>query len=180
MIRKVFQSAATTLTFRRRYFPLVPGPIACTSAVAAAATLTSIKDHLSSCLQSILSPPPSSSSSSSDVPPTTPQLVFDGQFIQHPFPNYVGDHNDCANNDWNLSSSAEHQQQQADDRNILNNPFWFAVPKSKHTRSRKRMKTTRQKRIPLKKNIVFDPRTGEVTLKHKLPFNWKDYLPKVE
>lgn len=59
------------------------------------------------------------------------------------------------------------------------NPWiWFAVPKRKHTRSRKRMKTTVQKRLPLKKNIVFDPRTGEVTLKHKLPFNWKDYLPK--
>ena len=57
---------------------------------------------------------------------------------------------------------------------------WFAVPKSKVSRSRKRMKTTKQKRIPLKKNIIFDPRTGEVTLKHKLPFNWKDYLPKVE
>jgi ribosomal protein L32 len=58
--------------------------------------------------------------------------------------------------------------------------IWFAVPKSKISRSRKRMKTTRQKRIPLKKNIVFDPRTGEVTLKHKMPFNWRDYLPKVD
>jgi ribosomal protein L32 len=58
--------------------------------------------------------------------------------------------------------------------------IWFAVPKSKHTRSRKRMKTTVQKRLKLKKNIVFDPRTGEVTLKHKLPFNWKDYLPKID
>jgi ribosomal protein L32 len=58
--------------------------------------------------------------------------------------------------------------------------IWFAVPKRKHTKSRKRMKTTVQKRIPLKKNIVFDPRTGEVTLQHKLPFNWKDYLPKIE
>eukprot|EP00980_Cylindrotheca_fusiformis_P002872 scaffold674_cov126-Cylindrotheca_fusiformis.AAC.11 len=58
--------------------------------------------------------------------------------------------------------------------------IWFAVPKSKVSRSRKRMKTTSQKKIPLKKNIVFDPRTGEVTLKHKLPFNWKDYLPKVD
>lgn len=58
--------------------------------------------------------------------------------------------------------------------------IWFAVPKSKISRSRKRMKTTRQKRIPLKKNIVFDPRTGEVTLKHKMPYNWKDYLPKMD
>jgi ribosomal protein L32 len=61
------------------------------------------------------------------------------------------------------------------------NPWiWFAVPKRKHTRSRKRMKTTVQKRLTLKKNIVFDPRTGEVTLKHRLPFNWKDYLPKLD
>jgi ribosomal protein L32 len=58
--------------------------------------------------------------------------------------------------------------------------IWFAVPKSKISRSRKRMKTTRQKRIPMKKNIVFDPRTGEVTLLHKMPSNWKDYLPKME
>lgn len=66
----------------------------------------------------------------------------------------------------------EQQPQQADQSWI-----WFAVPKRKHTRSRKRMKTTAHKRLKLKKNIVFDPRTGEVTLKHKLPFNWKDYLP---
>jgi ribosomal protein L32 len=58
--------------------------------------------------------------------------------------------------------------------------IWFAVPKRKHTKSRKRMKTTVHKKLPLKQNIVFDPRTGEVTLKHKLPFNWKDYLPKAE
>lgn len=58
--------------------------------------------------------------------------------------------------------------------------IWFAVPKRKHTKSRKRMKTTAQKRLPVKKNIIFDPRTGEVTLQHKLPFNWKDYLPKID
>jgi ribosomal protein L32 len=58
--------------------------------------------------------------------------------------------------------------------------IWFAVPKRKHTRSRKRMKTTSQKKLPLKKNIIFDPRTGEVSLMHKLPFNWKDYLPKMD
>eukprot|EP00339_Tiarina_fusa_P007619 CAMPEP_0117001528 /NCGR_PEP_ID=MMETSP0472-20121206/3499_1 /TAXON_ID=693140 ORGANISM="Tiarina fusus, Strain LIS" /NCGR_SAMPLE_ID=MMETSP0472 /ASSEMBLY_ACC=CAM_ASM_000603 /LENGTH=80 /DNA_ID=CAMNT_0004701569 /DNA_START=300 /DNA_END=542 /DNA_ORIENTATION=- len=58
--------------------------------------------------------------------------------------------------------------------------IWFAVPKRKHTRSRKRMKTTSQKKLPLKQNIIFDPRTGEVTLMHKLPFNWKDYLPKTD
>ena len=71
-----------------------------------------------------------------------------------------------------------HQQQEEDQQQQQH--IWFAVPKSKISRSRKRMKTTAQKRIPLKKNIVFDPRTGEVTLKHKLPFNWKDYLPKID
>ena len=66
--------------------------------------------------------------------------------------------------------------------NEINNDqhIWFAVPKSKISHSRKRMKTTRQMRIPLKKNIVFDPRTGEVTLKHRMPENWKDYLPKLD
>ena len=74
-----------------------------------------------------------------------------------------------------------HQQQEEEDQQQQQQQhIWFAVPKSKISRSRKRMKTTAQKRIPLKKNIVFDPRTGEVTLKHKLPFNWKDYLPKID
>ena len=57
--------------------------------------------------------------------------------------------------------------------------IWFAVPKSKITRSKKRMKTTVQKRIKRKQNIIIDPRTGEVTLSHRLPFNWKAYLPEV-
>lgn len=72
------------------------------------------------------------------------------------------------------------QQAPTSEQEAAQDWIWFAVPKSKISRSRKRMKTTTQKRIPLKKNIVFDPRTGEVTLKHKLPFNWKDYLPKVD
>ena len=67
----------------------------------------------------------------------------------------------------------QHQQQPKEDQSWI----WFAVPKRKHTRSRKRMKTTAHKRLKLKKNIVFDPRTGEVSLMHKMPFNWKDYLP---
>ena len=67
-----------------------------------------------------------------------------------------------------------------DDLNRESSWIWFAVPKRKHTKSRKRLKTTVHKRLPLKKNIVFDPRTGEVTLKHKLPFNWKEYFPKEE
>ena len=62
----------------------------------------------------------------------------------------------------------------------LTDALWLAVPKKKVTRSKKRMKTTAQKRIPLKKNIITDPRTGELTLQHKLPFNWKDYLPKTD
>jgi ribosomal protein L32 len=56
--------------------------------------------------------------------------------------------------------------------------LWFAVPKSKITRHKKRLKTTVQKRIPLRQNIVTDPRTGQVTLKHHMPSNWKDFLPK--
>ncbi|KAG7341125.1 ribosomal protein bL32 family protein [Nitzschia inconspicua] len=63
---------------------------------------------------------------------------------------------------------------------LLRESIWWAVPKRKHTRSRKRKKTTVQKRIPLKKNIVFDPQTGEVTLQHKLPHNWREYLPKLD
>jgi ribosomal protein L32 len=62
---------------------------------------------------------------------------------------------------------------------ILDNFLWFAVPKQKISRHKKRLKTTVQNRIPLKKNIIVDPRTGEVTLQHKLPGNWKDYLPQV-
>ena len=64
-------------------------------------------------------------------------------------------------------------------QDLFHESIWqFAVPKKKVTRHKKRLKTTVQKRIPLRKDIIIDPRTGEVTLKHKLPFNWKDYLPK--
>jgi ribosomal protein L32 len=45
------------------------------------------------------------------------------------------------------------------------------------SRGKKRLKTTLQKRIKMKDNIVIDKRTGELTLKHKLPYNWKNYLP---
>ena len=58
--------------------------------------------------------------------------------------------------------------------------LWLAVPKKKVTRHKKRLKTTVQKRIKLRQDIIRDPRTGEVTLRHKLPFNWTDYLPIVE
>jgi ribosomal protein L32 len=66
----------------------------------------------------------------------------------------------------------------ADESNsTLEDSLWFAVPKKKVSRGKKRMKTTLQKRIKLKDNIVIDKRTGELTLKHKLPYNWKNYLP---
>ena len=58
---------------------------------------------------------------------------------------------------------------------IFSEAFWFAVPKKKVSRSRKRKKTTNQFRIKKKKNIITCPRTGELTLQHKLPFNWKQY-----
>mmetsp|Transcript_4233 Transcript_4233/g.6153 ORF Transcript_4233/g.6153 Transcript_4233/m.6153 type:complete len:125 (-) Transcript_4233:337-711(-) len=58
--------------------------------------------------------------------------------------------------------------------------LWFAVPKKKVSRSKKRMKTTFQKRIKMKNNIIVDKRTGELTLMHHLPHNWKDYLPKFD
>ena len=59
----------------------------------------------------------------------------------------------------------------------LEDSLWFAVPKKKVSRGKKRLKTTLQKRIKMKDNIVIDKRTGELTLKHKLPYNWKNYLP---
>uniref|UniRef100_A0A7S2LLE3 Uncharacterized protein n=1 Tax=Leptocylindrus danicus TaxID=163516 RepID=A0A7S2LLE3_9STRA len=61
---------------------------------------------------------------------------------------------------------------------LFGESLWFAVPKKKVSRSRKRMKTTVQKKIAPKNNIVVDGRTGEITLQHKLPFRWKDYLPE--
>ncbi|KAL7478801.1 hypothetical protein ACHAW6_004554 [Cyclotella cf. meneghiniana] len=64
------------------------------------------------------------------------------------------------------------------DHSTLEDALWFAVPKRKVSRGKKRMKTTLQKRIQLKDNIVIDKRTGELTLKHKLPYNWKNYLPE--
>jgi ribosomal protein L32 len=63
-------------------------------------------------------------------------------------------------------------------RSPLEEALWFAVPKKKVTRGKKRLKTTLQKRISMKNNIVIDKRTGELTLKHKLPYNWENYLPE--
>ena len=66
-----------------------------------------------------------------------------------------------------------------DDSSILDgDAVWnMAVPKKKVTRHKKRLKTTVQKRLKPRTDIVHDPRTGEITLRHKLPFNWRDYLP---
>lgn len=54
--------------------------------------------------------------------------------------------------------------------------LWLAVPKRKVTPGKKRMKTTVQYRIKAKDHIIVDKRTGQPTLRHKLPLNWKDYL----
>ena len=82
-----------------------------------------------------------------------------------------------------ISSNYLHPQLDAAGGASLRVPLdhiWFAVPKKKVSRHKKRLKTTLQKRIRLRKDIVVDPRTGEVSLKHRMPFNWKDYLPKVD
>ena len=54
---------------------------------------------------------------------------------------------------------------------------WFAVPKKRRSHHKVRLRTTMQYRLKLRKDIITDPRTGEMTLKHRLPFNWHDYLP---
>ena len=89
--------------------------------------------------------------------------------------HYHHDHHDHdhQNSDIITTTTSTLQQQELLDQLSI----WFAVPKQKISRQKKRMKTTRQRRIPLQKNIITDPRTGEVTLRHRLPFNWKNYLP---
>lgn len=94
-------------------------------------------------------------------PPAAPQLCLAGM------------HLDDSVMDSFPTAGVEHQSNSA-----LEDALWFAVPKSRISRSKKRMKTTTQKRIKLKDNIVIDKRTGELTLKHKLPFNWRNYLPQ--
>lgn len=92
-------------------------------------------------------------------PPVAPQLSLAG------VPSHYFDINSLNNADSTTSS-------------ILEEALWFAVPKKKVTRGKKRLKTTLQKRIKMKNNIVIDKRTGELTLKHKLPYNWENYLPE--
>eukprot|EP00584_Thalassiosira_punctigera_P020963 CAMPEP_0172574498 /NCGR_PEP_ID=MMETSP1067-20121228/136734_1 /TAXON_ID=265564 ORGANISM="Thalassiosira punctigera, Strain Tpunct2005C2" /NCGR_SAMPLE_ID=MMETSP1067 /ASSEMBLY_ACC=CAM_ASM_000444 /LENGTH=122 /DNA_ID=CAMNT_0013367127 /DNA_START=160 /DNA_END=528 /DNA_ORIENTATION=+ len=94
-------------------------------------------------------------------PPAAPQLSLAGMPLDY---NYDG-----------VESSPSLSEDI--DRLSLEDALWFAVPKSKISKSKKRMKTTLQKRIKPKQNIVIDKRTGELTLKHKLPYNWKNYLP---
>jgi len=62
-------------------------------------------------------------------------------------------------------------------QSALQDALWFAVPKKRVTRHKKRLRNTLKYRIKLRENIVTDPRTGELTLKHRLPYNWYDYLP---
>jgi ribosomal protein L32 len=104
-----------------------------------------------------------------------PQLI--GMDCDSPYHHHHHHHHDHQQNrdiiTTTTTTTSTPQQQQLLDQLSL----WFAVPKQKISRQKKRMKTTRQRRIPLKKNIITDPRTGEVTLRHRLPFNWKNYLP---
>ncbi|KAL7493447.1 hypothetical protein ACHAWT_006649 [Skeletonema menzelii] len=95
-------------------------------------------------------------------PPIAPQLSLAG------IPSHYIDSNSLNNVDTSSSSLPS----------LLEESLWFAVPKKKVTRGKKRLKTTLQKRIKMKNNIVIDKRTGELTLKHKLPYNWENYLPE--
>ena len=98
-------------------------------------------------------------------PPIAPQLSLAGIPLTE-YNNWMDTSNNNNSNDNNNSTT------------VLEDSLWFAVPKSKISRQKKRLKTTLQKRIKTKDNIVIDKRTGELTLKHKLPFNWKNYLPE--
>ena len=70
------------------------------------------------------------------------------------------------------------QLEPASSSSLLNDlAVWFAVPKKRRTRHKIRLRTTVQNRIKLRQDIVTDPRTGELTLRHRLPHNWFDYLP---
>ena len=53
--------------------------------------------------------------------------------------------------------------------------IWFAVPKKKVSKSKKRMKHGLYK-LKNKVHIVRDRVTGEWTERHRLPLNWKFYL----
>eukprot|EP00520_Triparma_pacifica_P019615 CAMPEP_0118651536 /NCGR_PEP_ID=MMETSP0785-20121206/10838_1 /TAXON_ID=91992 /ORGANISM="Bolidomonas pacifica, Strain CCMP 1866" /LENGTH=131 /DNA_ID=CAMNT_0006543995 /DNA_START=207 /DNA_END=599 /DNA_ORIENTATION=+ len=53
--------------------------------------------------------------------------------------------------------------------------LWLAVPKSKISKSKKRIKNHRYK-LKNKTHIMKDPATNEWTERHRLPINWKFYL----
>ena len=57
--------------------------------------------------------------------------------------------------------------------------FLFAAPKKRVSKSKKRMKNTLRYRIKAKPHVILDKRTGEMTLSHRLPFNWKKYIPQL-
>lgn len=81
---------------------------------------------------------------------------------------WIGNGDPRGEDDFDLD---QQQHEQVEEEHL-----WFAVPKKQVTRHKKRLKTTIQKRIPLRTDIVLDPRTGQITRKHRMPVNWKDYL----
>lgn len=101
--------------------------------------------------------------------PLQPQLAWIGGVAQQQQPSIATTAQSL------LDRGAELLQDAADAATA--SALWFAVPKKRRTRHKKRLRTTLQNRIPLRKNIVTDPRTGELTLRHRLPYNWFDYLP---
>jgi ribosomal protein L32 len=72
------------------------------------------------------------------------------------------------------------QQQEAKTSVFDNLSIWFAVPKRKTSHGKKRLRTIYHKRIKVKNSIITDPRTGEITLMHRLPYNWEKYLPNTD
>ena len=91
-------------------------------------------------------------------------LIFRNQFMQYIEPSIIG-------------SPTNSLIEFIPNTNVLNDYIWLAVPKRKVSPGKRRMKTTNQKRIKTKSHVIVDKRTGEVTLRHRLPFNWKSYLP---
>ena len=59
---------------------------------------------------------------------------------------------------------------------LFDDALWFAVPKSKISRSKKRLKTNWQKKPKKIKHITTCRFTGLTTLKHRLPKGWEEFL----
>jgi ribosomal protein L32 len=85
-------------------------------------------------------------------------------------------HLDIPNQNHHYPNGIIQPQQQPESED--NYSIWFAVPKQKISHQKKRMKTTLRTRIPVRHNIIVDPRTGQLTLRHHLPVNWRNFLPK--